>query len=63
MRRQVREQFAWVMVDEYQDVSRSMAMLLQEICGDLSSPATGIVFTIPVSRVTGLAPELGAGDL
>jgi len=33
--------------------------LLQEICGDLEDPATGIVFTIPVTRVVGLAPELG----
>lgn len=33
--------------------------LLQEICGDLDDPATGIVFTVPVSRVLGLAPELG----
>lgn len=35
--------------------------LLQEICGDLDDPATGIVFTIPVDRVIGLAPELGEG--
>jgi nitrogen regulatory protein PII len=33
--------------------------LLQEICGDLENPATGIVFTVPVNRVVGLAPELG----
>ena len=33
--------------------------LLQEICGDLDDPATGIAFTIPVTRVVGLAPELG----
>jgi len=33
--------------------------LLQEICGDLNDPATGIVFTVPVNRVVGLAPELG----
>lgn len=33
--------------------------LLQEICGDFDRPATGIVFTVPVSRVVGLAPELG----
>ena len=33
--------------------------LLQEICGNLDDPATGIVFTLPVSRVVGLAPELG----
>jgi len=37
--------------------------LLQEICGDLNDPATGIVFTIPLSRVVGLKPELGADDL
>jgi nitrogen regulatory protein P-II 1 len=33
--------------------------LLREICGDLGNPATGIAFTIPVSRVVGLAPEIG----
>jgi nitrogen regulatory protein P-II 1 len=33
--------------------------LLQEICGNLEDPATGIVFTVPVSRVVGLAPEIG----
>jgi len=33
--------------------------LLQDVCGELDRPATGIVFTIPVDRVVGLAPELG----
>ncbi len=33
--------------------------LLQEICGNLANPATGIAFTLPVSSVVGLAPELG----
>lgn len=33
--------------------------LLQEICGDFEDPATGIVFTVPVSRVVGLSPEIG----
>jgi nitrogen regulatory protein P-II 1 len=33
--------------------------LLREICGNLEDPATGIVFTLPVTRVVGLAPELG----
>lgn len=33
--------------------------LIQEICGNLSNPATGIAFTIPVNRVVGLAGELG----
>lgn len=36
--------------------------LLQEICG-LGEAATGIVFTIPVGRVVGLAPELGQEGL
>ena len=36
--------------------------LLQEVCGDLESPATGIAFTLPVSRVVGLAPELGDAE-
>ena len=33
--------------------------LLQDVCGNLNAPATGIAFTIPVNRVVGLAPELG----
>ncbi len=33
--------------------------LLREICGDLDNPATGIAFTIPITRVVGLAPEIG----
>jgi hypothetical protein len=33
--------------------------LLQEVCGDLTNPATGIAFTLPLDRVVGLAPELG----
>jgi nitrogen regulatory protein P-II 1 len=32
--------------------------LLQEICGNLEDPATGIAFTLPVDRVVGLAPQL-----
>jgi hypothetical protein len=36
--------------------------LLQDVFGDLSSPATGVVFTLPVDRVVGLAPELGGDD-
>jgi nitrogen regulatory protein P-II 1 len=37
--------------------------LLQEICGNLDNPATGIAFTVPVTRVVGLAPELGEEEL
>ena len=33
--------------------------ILQDVMGNLESPATGIVFTLPVDQVVGLAPELG----
>lgn len=33
--------------------------LLQDVCGNLAAPATGIAFSLPVNRVVGLAPELG----
>ena len=33
--------------------------LLQDVCGNLDDPATGIAFALPVSKVVGLAPELG----
>jgi nitrogen regulatory protein P-II 1 len=36
--------------------------LLQEVCGDLNDPATGIDIAVPVSRVVGLAPELGEDE-
>ena len=36
--------------------------LLQDVCGNLASPATGIAFVLPVDRVVGLAPELGDAE-
>lgn len=36
--------------------------LLQDVFGDLDVPGTGIVFTLPVERVVGLAPELGGAE-
>jgi len=36
--------------------------LLQDVCGNLESPATGIAFVLPVDRVVGLAPELGGAE-
>lgn len=33
--------------------------LLQDVAGNLDAPATGIVFTLPVERVVGLAPQIG----
>ncbi|MBN1354971.1 hypothetical protein JXA40_01740 [bacterium] len=32
--------------------------LIREICGDLCEPGTGIVFTLPVTKVYGLAQGL-----
>jgi nitrogen regulatory protein PII len=32
--------------------------LIQEVCGSLDAPGAGIVFSVAVSRVVGLAPEL-----
>ena len=32
--------------------------VIQEICGSLDKPGRGIVFTVPIARVVGLAPEL-----
>ncbi len=31
---------------------------IQKVCGHLENPSTGIVFTLPVSSVKGLKPEL-----
>ena len=33
--------------------------LMQDVTGNFDAPATGIMFTLPVDRVVGLAPELG----
>lgn len=38
-------------------VEAAIAMI-QETCGDMSEPGVGIIFTLPVSRVVGIAPEL-----
>lgn len=39
-------------------VKPALAML-QDVTGNLEDPATGIAFVLPVTRVVGLAPELG----
>ncbi len=36
--------------------------LIQGICGDFAEHSTGILFTVPLSRVKGLAPQLEAGN-
>ncbi len=44
-----------VVRDEKVDAAIAM---IHEVCGGLDTPGVGIVFTVPVSRVDGLAPEL-----
>lgn len=34
--------------------------MIEETCGDLGSAGMGILFTLPVTRVVGLSPELEA---
>ena len=45
-------------VIESEDVLERAIAMVQKVCGDLAEPSTGIVFTVPLSRVVGLSPEL-----
>ncbi len=45
-------------VDDDAKVDAAIAVI-QDVCGNLEDPGTGIVFTVPVSRAVGVAPELG----
>jgi nitrogen regulatory protein PII len=40
------------------DKADAAIAMVQEVCGDLSRPGAGIVFTVPNGRVVGLSPEL-----
>jgi len=44
-------------IADEQKINKAIAMI-QETCGDMSEPGVGILFTVPVSRVMGIAPEL-----
>jgi DNA helicase II / ATP-dependent DNA helicase PcrA len=55
--REVRGQFQWVLVDEYQDVSRSTAMLLQQVCGEESPPWVVGDARQAIYRFRGAEPE------
>jgi len=39
------------------DLIEPVISLIQESCGDLEKAATGIIFTLPVDRVVGLATQ------
>ena len=55
-----RNQTLFSVIDDDAKVDR-VVDLLQEVCGSLDQPATGIVVTVPVLRAVGLARELGQG--
>ncbi len=57
LRRRVRNEFSWVLVDEYQDVSRSTALLLQQICGEESPPWVVGDARQAIYRFRGAEPE------
>ena len=53
----IRDQFQWVLVDEYQDVSRSTALLLQQVCGEDSPPWVVGDARQAIYRFRGAEPE------
>ncbi len=55
-----RNQTLFSVIDGDEKVERALA-LLQEVCGSFDEPARGIAFTVPVTRVVGLKPELSGG--
>ena len=46
-------------VIESPEVMDRAIKMVQDVCGDFDTPSTGIIFTVPLGRVIGLAPELG----
>lgn len=51
------EKYRWVMVDEYQDVSRAVAWLLRQICSDANPPWVVGDTRQAIYRFRGSAPE------
>jgi superfamily I DNA/RNA helicase len=57
LREALRQRYRWVMVDEYQDVSRSVAGLLQQLCGPDNPPWVVGDARQAIYRFRGAAPE------
>jgi DNA helicase II / ATP-dependent DNA helicase PcrA len=57
LRDRVRHDFSWVLVDEYQDVSRSTALLLAQLCGTANPPWVVGDARQAIYRFRGAAPE------
>jgi nitrogen regulatory protein PII len=45
-------------IDDDDKVAAAFAVI-QDVCGSMAEPGTGIVFALPVTRAEGVAPELG----
>jgi hypothetical protein len=54
---QYRKKYRWVLVDEYQDVSRAVAMLLRHLCGPGNPPWVVGDTRQSIYRFRGAAPE------
>jgi DNA helicase-2/ATP-dependent DNA helicase PcrA len=57
LRNAIRGEFRWVMVDEYQDVSRATALFLQQICGSENPPWVVGDARQAIYRFRGAEPE------
>lgn len=57
LRQQYRDKYTWVMVDEYQDVSRAVASLLRQLCGPYNPPWVVGDTRQAIYRFRGAAPE------
>jgi len=57
IRAEIRSTFRWVLIDEYQDVSRATALFLQQICGTDNPPWVVGDARQAIYRFRGAAPE------
>jgi len=57
IRTEIRNAFRWVLIDEYQDVSRATALFLQQICGADNPPWVVGDARQAIYRFRGAAPE------
>lgn len=47
----------FTVIEDERVLKRAMR-LVQDSCGDLAQPSTGIMFVVPVTEVVGLAPKV-----
>jgi hypothetical protein len=52
-----RNQTLFSVIEDSDKVDQAIE-LIESVCGRFTSPSTGIVFTLPVNRVVGLATRL-----